>query len=73
MSVGNNTFKAYVDSWYEGTLQDIILMHGKEPEIQKKINSILAGYVWDLENSFVREPKRKLNQVSSLIERFPAI
>lgn len=72
MSVGNNTFKAYVDSWYDGTLQDIILMHGKEPEIQKKINSILAGYVWDPENSFVREPKRKLNQVSSLVERFPA-
>ena len=73
INVGNKTFKAYVDSWYEGTLQNIILMTGKDPDIQKKINSILAGYVWDQKNTFVKEPKRKLKQVSSLIERFPAL
>ncbi|MCM8529200.1 MAG: tryptophan 7-halogenase [Lentisphaeraceae bacterium] len=70
MDIGNETFRAYVDSWYEGTLQDIILMDGKEAEIQKKINSILAGYVWDQTNSFVKEPKRKLQQVAGLIRRF---
>lgn len=70
MDLGNNTFRAYVKSWYEGPLQEIILMEGKEEEIQKKINSILAGYVWDKENSFVREPARKLKQVLSLIRKY---
>jgi len=68
MAVGNNTFKAYVDAWYDSSLQEIILSENKDPEIQKKINAILAGYVWDNENSFVREPARKLKQVSKLIK-----
>ena len=69
MAVGNKTFKAYVDAWYDSSLQEIILSQNKEPDIQSKINSILAGYVWDKENSFVREPVRKLKQVSKLLKK----
>ena len=69
MAIGNNTFKAYVEAWYESSLQEIILSENKEIDIQKKINSILAGYVWDKNNSFVREPARKLKQVFQLISR----
>ena len=72
MALGNNTFKAYVDAWYDSSLQKIILSQNKEPDIQSKINSILAGYVWDKSNSFVREPARKLQQVSKLLERLEA-
>lgn len=69
MATGTKTFQAYVDAWYDSSLQEIILTQNKEPDIQSKINSILAGYVWDQKNSFVREPKRKLKQVYKLLER----
>lgn len=68
MAIGNNTFKAYVEAWYDATLQDIIFMQDKDLDIQKKINSILAGYVWDLKNPFVREPQRKLKQIHKLFK-----
>ena len=73
MNIGNDTFRAYVEAWYDTSLQEIILTQNKEEDIQKKINSILAGYVWDTENSFVREPARKLKQVSQLIKRYSAV
>ena len=72
MRIGNNTFKAYVEAWYDSTLQDIIFMKGKNPDVQKKINSILAGYVWDINNPFVREPERKLKQVHKLFKMMEA-
>jgi flavin-dependent dehydrogenase len=67
MKIGNNTFKAYVEAWYDQSLQNIIFAENKNEIVQSKINSILAGYAWDTENSFVREPKRKLKQLNKLM------
>ncbi len=65
LMVGVNTFKAFVESWYEGTLQKVILDHPEEDsEIKRMIISILAGYAWDEANPFVRDGKRLLSIVA---------
>lgn len=66
MSHGNKTFRAYIESWYETTLQEIIFLNDKQEDIKAKISSILAGYVWDRQSSLVREPKRKIEQIYRL-------
>jgi len=53
MMMGINVFRDYVNTWYDGTLQTILFSDKKTPEITKKIVSILSGYVWDENNSFV--------------------
>ena len=53
MMMGINVFRDYVNTWYDGTLQIILFSDRKNPEITKKIVSILSGYVWDKNNSFV--------------------
>ncbi len=53
MMMGIDVFRDYVNTWYDGTLQTILFSDKKNPEITKKIISILSGYVWDQNNSFV--------------------
>jgi len=53
MMLGINVFRDYVNGWYDGTLQTILFSDKKTHEITKKIISILSGYVWDKNNSFV--------------------
>jgi len=53
MMMGVNVFRDYVNGWYDGTLQTILFSDRKSNEITKKIISILSGYVWDENNSFV--------------------
>jgi flavin-dependent dehydrogenase len=63
---GVDTFRAYVEGWYEGTFQDVIFYQQSKPEIRRMICSILAGYAWDLRNPFVGEPKRRLRMLSEI-------
>jgi len=53
MMLGIDVFRDYVNTWYDGTLQTILFSDKKNKEITKKIVSILSGYVWDKNNSFV--------------------
>ncbi|BCD85149.1 FAD-dependent oxidoreductase [Pseudomonas solani] len=61
---GVDTFRAYVEGWYQGSFQDVIFHAGGSPEIRGMICSILAGYAWDERNPFVAEPKRRLRMIS---------
>ena len=61
LSKGVNTFRAFVNAWYDGRFQDIIFQEAQSPEIRKMICSILAGYAWDESNPYVLNPKRRLN------------
>ena len=61
---GVDTFRAYVEGWYEGSFQDVIFHAGGSQEIRGMICSILAGYAWDERNPFVAEPKRRLRMIS---------
>ncbi|MFL0796646.1 MAG: tryptophan 7-halogenase [Cellvibrionaceae bacterium] len=59
---GVNTFRTYVEAWYDGRFQDIIFTDNEQSErIREMISSILAGYAWDTENPYVAEAERRLN------------
>lgn len=68
MMQGVNTFRSYVMAWYEGTLDTIFFAEKQDPEIKKKICSVLAGYVWDKSNPYVKDHITALLRLTRLIE-----
>lgn len=65
---GVNTFRSYVMAWYEGTLDTIFFAEKQNQEVKKKICSVLAGYVWDMENPFVKDHAVALQKLARTIE-----
>lgn len=65
---GINTFKSYVDGWYNGDLQTIFFSQNHNPDIKRQICSVLAGYVWDTNNPFVRKHQTALKTVVKALE-----
>ncbi|MBL4624221.1 MAG: tryptophan 7-halogenase, partial [Flavobacteriales bacterium] len=65
---GVDTFRTYVEAWYDGRLQTIFFSGLSEPNINIKICSVLAGYVWDKTNSFVRSHDKSLTNLSKLLK-----
>jgi flavin-dependent dehydrogenase len=63
---GVDTFRTYVTAWYEGGLQDVIFYGQQQPNIKAMICSILAGYVWDESNPYVKNPQNRLNTLVEL-------
>lgn len=67
LKAGVDSFRALVDSWYDGRLQTIIFNQPEEDTLVKRmLVSILAGYAWNRENPVVREPKRRINLIYDL-------
>lgn len=64
---GVETFKTYVKTWYTGDLQDIFFVEDENKEIKKQICSVLAGYVWDKNNQFVKNHKRAVPSLAKFI------
>ncbi|EIF30121.1 flavin-dependent dehydrogenase [Burkholderia sp. Ch1-1] len=58
---GIDTFRAFVERWYTGALQDIIFYPEQAPSIRRMISAVLAGYAWDESNPYVADPVRRLN------------
>jgi len=67
MMQGINTFRSYVAGWYDGDLHEIFFSENPDPEIKKQICSVLAGYVWDLDNPFVKKHDRALKSLANVI------
>lgn len=67
MMQGINTFRTYVKSWYNGDLHQIFFTKDPDPGIKKQICSVLAGYVWDLENPFVKKHERAVSTLAKII------
>jgi flavin-dependent dehydrogenase len=65
---GVNTFRSYVMAWYEGTLDKIFFANKQNLAIKKQICSVLAGYVWDRSNPFVKDHATALTKLARLIE-----
>lgn len=63
---GVDTFRVYVEGWYDGSFQDVIYYQNAAPEIRRMISSILAGYAWDQNNPYVAEPRRRLRVLAEL-------
>jgi len=67
MQQGVDTFRSYVMAWYEGTLDTIFFAENQDPLIKSQICSVLAGYVWDLENPYVKNHQKGLHRLASMI------
>lgn len=66
---GVETFRAFVESWYEGGLIDVFFANTMRSEsITKYLISILAGYAWDTNNPYVAQPKRRLKSLIGLCQ-----
>ena len=60
LKIGVETFRGFVEHWYDGGLADIFFHPRKNEKIQRMICSVLAGYGWDLNNPYVGVGKRRL-------------
>ncbi|HEX3675566.1 MAG TPA: NAD(P)/FAD-dependent oxidoreductase [Rhizomicrobium sp.] len=67
LKIGVDAFRAYVEGWYDTSLQQVIFAQPKRrTDVKRKIISVLAGYAWDKANPFVTSPKRHLESVRQL-------
>ena len=67
MMQGVNTFRSYVMAWYEGTLDTIFFADNQVPSIKSMICSVLAGYVWDTTNPYVKDHQTALHKLAHII------
>ena len=68
MARGIDTFRTFVNAWYDGKLHKVFFASDVNEDFKRMICSTLAGYVWDLNNPFVRNHDRKIRQLVNLIE-----
>jgi hypothetical protein len=64
---GVDTFRTFVMAWYDGTLEKIFFSKNQNPITKKQICSVLAGYVWDQSNPFVRSHEKAIKGLARLI------
>jgi flavin-dependent dehydrogenase len=65
---GVNVFATYVKEWYTGNLQKIFFHEPENAEIKKQICAVLAGYVWDQTNPFVKNHHRLVKTVARITD-----
>jgi len=63
---GVNVFSTYVKEWYTGNLQKIFFNGSENPVIKSQICAVLAGYVWDKTNPFVKNHDRLVKTVAHI-------
>jgi flavin-dependent dehydrogenase len=61
---GIDTFRVFVEAWYDGRFQDIIFYPEQTPSVRRMISSVLAGYAWDTSNPFVDGAARRMNALA---------
>lgn len=66
LRLGVETFRGFVDGWYDGSLQDVIYFGRQDPKVRRHICSILAGYAWDRSNPYVGKAKQRLQTLAQL-------
>lgn len=65
---GINVFRSYVSGWYSGDFQTIVFAKEIDVEIKNQICSVLAGYVWDQSNPFVKKHDTILPTLAKVIK-----
>ncbi|HEV7378969.1 MAG TPA: tryptophan 7-halogenase, partial [Dyadobacter sp.] len=65
---GINVFRSYVTGWYTGDFQTIVFAKQIDTEIKNQICSVLAGYVWDTTNPFVKKHDTILPTLAKVIK-----
>jgi flavin-dependent dehydrogenase len=64
---GVEVFKTYVKTWYTGDLQDVFFVDDENKDFKRQICSVLAGYVWDESNQFVKKHDRAITSLAKFI------
>lgn len=68
MKDGINVFTTYVKEWYTGNLQELFFHQPENPDVKEKICAVLAGYVWNKENPFVKKHDSVIRNMAHLIK-----
>ena len=68
MKKGVAVFSSYVKEWYKENLQKLFFHQPENPKIKEKICAVLAGYVWDETNPFVKKHDRAIASMAHLID-----
>ncbi|TGN27791.1 NAD(P)/FAD-dependent oxidoreductase [Empedobacter tilapiae] len=67
MKDGIDVFTTYVQEWYTGNLQELFFHQPENPDVKEKICAVLAGYVWNKENPFVKKHYSVIQNMAHLI------
>ena len=67
MRRGIGVFTTYVKEWYTGNLQTLFFHQPENPGVKEKICGVLAGYVWDETNPFVKKHDNVIKNMAYLI------
>ena len=68
---GVDTFRSYVKYWYDGSMQSVFFAPRiVNPNIKRQLCSVLAGYVWDKSNPFVKKHKKAMKVVQQVIKLY---
>ncbi len=65
LMMGVNTFRTFVTAWYDNRLPSIFFSAMQQEVFQQQICSVLAGYVWDQSNPFVRQNERAVETIAN--------
>lgn len=67
MEKGIKVFTTYVKEWYTGNLQTLFFHQPEDPDVKQKICAVLAGYVWNDENPFVKKHDNLIKNMAYFI------
>ncbi len=66
LMAGVDTFRTYVNAFYDGRLPTIFFSPQQDPDIRNQICSVLAGYVWDKQNPYVTQHERAVSSLAKV-------
>lgn len=72
MQRGIDVFTTYIKEWYTGNLQTLFFHRPENQDVKEKICAVLAGYVWNEENPFVKKHDRVIRSMAYLLKNNPA-
>lgn len=64
---GVDVFASYIRDWYNEDLQTLFFHRPENQEVKEKICAVLAGYVWDESNPFVKKHGRAVGAMAHLL------
>ena len=68
MRRGIEVFTTYVKEWYTGNLQTLFFHQPENLDVKRKICAVLAGYVWDETNPFVKKHDNLIKNMAHLLK-----
>jgi flavin-dependent dehydrogenase len=68
MQMGVDVFRTFVNGWYDGTLFKIFFAENRSEDMLNQICSVLAGYVWDDTNPFVKKSEKTVYALARYLD-----